>query len=168
MREKFERHCSGTDIIPADQRSFVYRTVIASDGKKAFNELIKVNIIALQFCKIFLFTYITFLTWSLTLILIRIHIQNCVQLFKQTDLQEEKNRILRAFSAIADVDLVDEALLFTQSVSIQQHHLQLSWLLVPIHHWVLCMKFALYNFYIIPFCHTLPTCDVLNIHSRLP
>jgi hypothetical protein len=41
-----------------------------------------------------------------------------LQLYEQTDLQEEKDRILRAFSTAVDPDLVDEILLFTQSVSI--------------------------------------------------
>lgn len=44
-----------------------------------------------------------------------------LQLYKQTDLHEEKNRILTAFSAVVDVDLVDEILLFTDSVCIMSN-----------------------------------------------
>lgn len=43
VRKKFNLHCSGDDIIPANQRSFVYQTIIASDGKKGFDELMKVR-----------------------------------------------------------------------------------------------------------------------------
>jgi puromycin-sensitive aminopeptidase len=42
MRKKFEQHCNGVELIPADERSAVYRTVIAADGKQAFDQLIKV------------------------------------------------------------------------------------------------------------------------------
>lgn len=44
VREKFQRHCSATNIIPVEQRSFVYRTVLTSDGKKAFDDLVEVGI----------------------------------------------------------------------------------------------------------------------------
>lgn len=41
-----------------------------------------------------------------------------LQLYRETDLQEEKDRILRAFSSVVDEDLVEEILRFTESVSI--------------------------------------------------
>lgn len=40
----------------------------------------------------------------------------CLQMYKNTDLQEEKDRIIRSFSSITDPDLIDDALKFTQSV----------------------------------------------------
>lgn len=44
LREKFKRHCDGTDIISPDQRNIVFRSVLASDGKQVFDELIKVSV----------------------------------------------------------------------------------------------------------------------------
>lgn len=39
-----------------------------------------------------------------------------LQMHRNTDLQEEKNRILGSFSSIEDPNLIDEALKFIQSV----------------------------------------------------
>lgn len=42
-RQKFEAHCNGTAIIPADLRSVIYRAVISVDGKCAFDSLLNVR-----------------------------------------------------------------------------------------------------------------------------
>lgn len=41
--EKFEKHCKGTEVIPADLRSVIYRAVISADGKNAFTALMNVS-----------------------------------------------------------------------------------------------------------------------------
>lgn len=41
--EKFEKHIKGTETIPADLRSVIYRAVISVDGRKAFNSLMNVS-----------------------------------------------------------------------------------------------------------------------------
>lgn len=41
--EKFELHCQGTCIIPADLRGVVYRAVMSKNGKRAFPALLNVS-----------------------------------------------------------------------------------------------------------------------------
>lgn len=42
--EKFEKHCQGTCIIPADLRGVVYKAVMSKDGKRAFPALLNVSL----------------------------------------------------------------------------------------------------------------------------
>ncbi len=41
-----------------------------------------------------------------------------VQLYRATNLQEEKDRILQSFSGVTDFNLVDDILRFSQSVGV--------------------------------------------------
>jgi puromycin-sensitive aminopeptidase len=80
-KKRFEAHCNGTALIPADLRSAIYRAVASSADEKTFAALFN--------------------------------------LYRETDLQEEKDRVSRALGAVVDPELVGQVLKFAISKEVR-------------------------------------------------
>lgn len=95
-KKRFEAHCNGTHVIPADLRSAVYRSVAINCDDKTFDLLFKVLFFD-NLNKIIIFF--------------------CFKIYRDADLQEEKDRVSRALGAVKDEDRIRKVLEFSLSVS---------------------------------------------------
>ena len=94
-KKRFEAHCNGTHVIPDDLRSAVYRSVAINCDDKTFDLLFKVLLFD-DLNKIIFF---------------------CFKIYRDADLQEEKDRVSRALGAVKDEDRIRKVLEFSLSVS---------------------------------------------------
>ena len=94
-KKRFEAHCNGTHVISADLRSAVYRSVAIDCDDKTFDLLFKVLLFD-NLNKIIFF---------------------CFKIYRDADLQEEKDRVSRALGAVKDEDRIRKVLEFSLSVS---------------------------------------------------
>lgn len=95
---RFEKHIDGSQLVPADLRSPVYRIVLSAGDEATFDTMLKVCYFIISFLK-------------------NIHLVCIPQLYRSANMQEEKDRISRALGALKDQKLLQRVLDFSLSVS---------------------------------------------------
>lgn len=95
---RFEKHIDGSQLVPADLRSPVYRIVLSAGDETTFDTMLKVCYFIISFLK-------------------NIHLVCIPQLYRSANMQEEKDRISRALGALKDQKLLQRVLDFSLSVS---------------------------------------------------